>query len=57
MSSNKYEHLVPPPVKDIIEKLQNERLGENERLALIQRLEVTRDFCINALARELRRKK
>lgn len=53
----KNDHLVPPPVLDMIERLKSDSLRDNERMALVQRLEVTRDFCINALAREQRRKK
>ncbi len=51
------EHLVPPPVLDTINRLRGERLGENERLALIQRLEVIREFCDKALEREQKRKR
>lgn len=53
---SKNEHLVPPAVLDIIEKF-NGPLGDNERLALLQRLEVIRDFCQKVLDREQRKKK
>jgi hypothetical protein len=52
---NKNEHLVPPQILDMIWRLQ-QNLGTNERMALMQRLEVTRDFITNALAKELRKK-
>ncbi len=51
----KNSHLVPPAVHDIISNLESNSLGENERLALIQRLETIRDFCnktLNRIARE-----
>jgi hypothetical protein len=53
----KNDHLVPPVVLDIITKLNAERLGENERLALIQRLEVTKEFCERALGREQQKRR
>lgn len=52
----KNDHLVPPAVLDIIEKF-NGPLGENERLALLQRLEVIRDVCQKIIDREDRKKK
>jgi hypothetical protein len=54
---SKNEHLVPPPVADMIDKLVYERLGENERMALIQRLEVTRDKISKALEVEAKKKR
>ena len=61
---SKNEHLVPPPVKDMIEKLQydhllgpRDQMRENERLALIQRLEVTRDMISKALEIEAKKKR
>lgn len=53
----KNEHLVPPPVLDMIEKLRNGVLMENERMALIQRLEVTRDAIIRTLEQDKKSKK
>ena len=47
MTKNAY--LVPPAVNDIISQLENPKVGENERMALIQRLEATRDHCDKAL--------
>ena len=47
-------HLVPPAVHDIIMQLDSPTVGENERMALIQRLEATRDHCIRALNRHLK---
>lgn len=44
-------HLVPPAVHDIIVALESGSLGENERLALIQRLETIRDTCNVTLTR------
>jgi len=52
----KNEHLIPPPVKDMFEKLQFERLGDNERMALIQRLEVTRDAITKVLEQDKKKK-
>lgn len=42
-------HLVPPAVHDIITQLETAQ--ENERLALIQRLETIRDYCVKTLNR------
>ena len=43
------------PVQDIVIQLENPQIGENEKLALIQRLETVKDFCIKALNREQRK--
>ena len=53
----KNDHLIPPPVLDMIEKLRNGVLMENEHMALIQRLEVTRDAIIRTLEQDKRNKK
>jgi hypothetical protein len=48
-------HLIPVPIQDIVIQLENSLVGENEKLALLQRLEVIKDFCIKALNREQRK--
>ena len=47
----KNDHLIPVVINDIVIQLENQQIGENERMALIQRLETVRDFCIKNLNR------
>lgn len=47
----KNAHLIPPIIIDIVIQLDNLQIAENERMALIQRLETVRDFCIKNLNR------
>jgi hypothetical protein len=47
----KNDHLIPPIIIDIVIQLDNLQIAENERMALIQRLETVRDFCIKNLNR------
>ena len=53
----KNDHLIPPPVLDMIEKLRNGGLMENEHMVLVQRMEVTRDAIIRTLEQDKRNKK
>jgi hypothetical protein len=48
-------HLIPVPIQDIVIQLENSSVGENEKMALLQRLEVIKDFCIKALNRQQRK--
>ena len=48
-------HLIPPIIHDIIEQLENPNVNENEKMALIQRLDTIKDFCISALNRQQRK--
>jgi len=52
----KNDHLIPPPVLDMIEKLRNGVLMETEHMALVQRLEVTRDAITKTLEQDKRKK-
>jgi len=45
----KNEHLVPVNVQDIVNRLTERNLSQNERFVLIQRLEAIRDFCTEAV--------
>ena len=40
----KNEHLVPVVVQDLVNRLKEKTVSENERLVIIQRLEAIRDF-------------
>ena len=42
-------HLVPVSVQDIVEKLANKDMRENERMNYVLRLEAIRDYCDVAL--------
>ena len=44
-------HLVPAPVHDIAEQLESSNVQENERMALIQRLEAICEFCTKTINR------
>ena len=48
-------HLIPVPVQDVVIQLENSQIGENEKMALIQRLETIKEFCIKALNRQQKR--
>lgn len=45
----KNDHLVPVNVNDIVNRLKESNLSQNERFVLIQRLEAIRDFCSEAV--------
>lgn len=45
----KNEHLVPVNVQDIVGRLSESNLSQNERFVLIQRLEAIRDYCTEAV--------
>ncbi len=38
-------HYVPIIIQDIVAKLNDKTVGENERMNLVLRLEVVRDYC------------
>ena len=42
-------HLVPVNVQDIVEKLSNKNMKENERMNYVLRLEAIREYCEHAL--------
>lgn len=50
MTKNIY--LVPVIIEDIALQLENPQITENEKMALCQRLEAIKDFCIKTLNRE-----
>jgi hypothetical protein len=39
------QHLIPPSVTDIVEKLSSSTAHTNEKLNYIMRLEAIRDYC------------
>jgi len=41
----KNEHLVPVNIVDLVNKLQDKTLHENERTNYIHRIEAIRDYC------------
>lgn len=45
-------HLIPAIIQDIVNQLEHPNVRENERLALIQRLESIRDFVNKALNKD-----
>jgi hypothetical protein len=47
----KNDHLVPVNVQDIVNRLKEKNLSNNERLVLLQRLEAIRDFVSNAITK------
>jgi hypothetical protein len=47
----KNDHLVPVNIQDIVNRLKDKNVSENERLNLIQRLETIRDYCAAAVAK------
>jgi hypothetical protein len=42
----KNQHLIPPSVLDIVEKLSSSTAHTNEKLNYIMRLEAIRDYCV-----------
>ena len=50
----KNEHLVPVVVQDIVTKLNDKTIRENERANLILRVEAIRDYCERVLNNENR---
>ena len=44
-------HLVPPNVIDLVDKINDKRVRENERNNYILRLETTNEFIVEALMR------
>ena len=48
------DHLVPVNIKDIVDRLKNRSIQENERLNLIHRLETIRDYCASEVAKNYR---
>jgi hypothetical protein len=53
--TNKNIHLIPQIILDITLQLDNPSVRDNERLALIQRIEAIRDCCIKTLSRDQRK--
>jgi len=51
MKMNKNLHLVPINVVDIVERLNNKDLRDNEKQILLQRLETIRDYCASAIVK------
>jgi hypothetical protein len=45
----KNEHMVPVNIIDIVNKLSDQTIRENERINYILRLEAIRDYCITAI--------
>ena len=52
MKKFKNEHLLPVAVIDIVEKLNQPNIRENERMSYVLRLETIRDFCDFALRKD-----
>jgi hypothetical protein len=50
----KNEHLVPVNVADIVQRLSEKGLRENERMNLVLRLEAIRDYAAAAVAKHSR---
>lgn len=50
----KNEHLVPVNVQDIVNRLKDKNMSENERMNLILRLEAIRDYAAAAVAKNYR---
>lgn len=49
MTKFKNEHLLPVSIIDLVEKLNQTKLRENERMNYVLRLEAIRDYCDAAL--------
>lgn len=47
----KNEHLVPVNILDIVNRLRDKNMSENERMNLILRLEAIRDYSAAAIAK------
>jgi len=48
----KNDHLVPPLVIDLVERLNTKTLMENEKLNIVLRLEATRDYIDKAIPKK-----
>jgi hypothetical protein len=53
----KNSHLIPVVVQDIVDRLNSSTVRENERWALLQRLEAIKEMCEKTIEREKTRKK
>ena len=45
------QHLIPANVIDLVERINNERTTQSERMHLLQRLEVIREYTENEYAK------
>jgi hypothetical protein len=50
----KNDHLIPVNIQDIVNRLNDKSIRDNERLTLLQRLETIRDYCAAAVAKNSR---
>lgn len=53
----KNSHLVPVVIHDIAGQLSSSTTRENERWALLQRLEAIKEFCEKTIEREAKKRK
>ena len=51
----KNDHLVPVNIADIVQRLSDKNIRENEKIALLQRLETIRDYCAAAIVKHSNR--
>lgn len=50
----KNEHLVPPIIVDLVNKLNDTKLRDSERFNYIERIEATKNYCEQALLKLLK---